>query len=105
AARAACRRTIRRTCLRAPDRAARARRHAGAAVKRGAMIPTGEATLGPFFPPRYIDAGANDLTKFEGRAARGAVIEIHGRVAQEDGKPLENLVLEIWQADAAGIYR
>ena len=69
------------------------------------MIPTGEATLGPFFPPRYVDAGANDLTKFEGRVARGEAIEIRGRVVQEDGAALENLVVEIWQADSAGIYR
>ncbi len=69
------------------------------------MIPTGEATLGPFFPPRYVDAAANDLTQFEGRKAQGEVIEISGRVAQEDGAPLENLVVEIWQADAQGIFR
>lgn len=68
-------------------------------------VPTGEATIGPFFPPRYVDAGANDLTKLEGRPARGEVIEILGRVVQEDGSPLENLVVEIWQPDAAGIYR
>jgi protocatechuate 3,4-dioxygenase alpha subunit len=69
------------------------------------MIPTGEATIGPFFPPRYVDAGANDLTMVEGRQAKGEVIEIHGRVLQEDGTALENLIVEIWQADAAGIYR
>jgi protocatechuate 3,4-dioxygenase alpha subunit len=69
------------------------------------MIPTGEATIGPFFPPRYVDAGANDLTVFEGRQARGEAIEITGRVMQEDGTALENLIVEIWQADAAGIYR
>jgi len=69
------------------------------------LVPTGEATIGPFFPPRYVDAGANDLTTFEGRKARGEVIEIHGLVVQEDGTPLENLIVEIWQADAAGIYR
>lgn len=69
------------------------------------MIPTGEATIGPFFPPRYVDAGANDLTQFEGRKAQGEVIEIRGRVVQEDGAPLENLILEIWQADAQGIFR
>ena len=68
------------------------------------MIPTGEATLGPFFPPRYVDAGANDLTQLEGRKAKGEVIEIAGCVRQEDGAPLDNLVLEIWQADANGIY-
>ncbi len=69
------------------------------------MIPTGEATIGPFFPPRYVDAGANDLTVFEGRKAKGEAIEIHGRVMQEDGTALENLIVEIWQADAGGIFR
>ena len=69
------------------------------------MIPTGEATLGPFFPRRYVDEGANDLTLLDGRKARGEAIGIHGRVLQEDGSPLENLVVEIWQADAGGIYR
>jgi protocatechuate 3,4-dioxygenase alpha subunit len=68
-------------------------------------IPTGEATIGPFFPPRYVDAGANDLTRCEGRKAQGEAIEIFGCVRQEDGAALDNLVLEIWQADASGIYR
>lgn len=68
-------------------------------------IPTGEATIGPFFPPRYVDPGANDLTVFEGRKAKGGTIEISGRVMQEDGTALENLIVEIWQADAGGIFR
>ena len=68
-------------------------------------IPTGEATIGPFFPPRYVDAGANDLTVFEGRKAKGEAIEIRGRVLQEDGTALDNLIVEIWQADANGIFR
>ena len=68
-------------------------------------IPTGEATLGPFFPPRYVDAGANDLTQCAGRKAKGEAIEIAGVVRQEDGAPLDNLVLEIRQADANGVYR
>jgi protocatechuate 3,4-dioxygenase alpha subunit len=74
-------------------------------MKRAKLIPTAEATIGPFFPPRYVDAGANDLTVFEGRKAKGEAIEIYGRVLQEDGAPLENLVVEIWQADAGGIFR
>jgi protocatechuate 3,4-dioxygenase beta subunit len=68
-------------------------------------IPSGEATIGPFFPPRYVDAGANDLTQLDDRKAEGEAIEIFGVVRQEDGAPLDNLVLEIWQADANGIYR
>ena len=74
-------------------------------MKRAVMVPTGEATIGPFFPPRYVDEGANDLTVAGGRKANGEPIEIHGRVLQEDGTPLENLIVEIWQADAGGIYR
>ena len=69
------------------------------------MIPTGEATIGPFFPPRYVDEGVNDLTSFLGRKAKGDAIEIRGRVMQEDGTALENLVVEIWQPDANGIFR
>jgi protocatechuate 3,4-dioxygenase alpha subunit len=52
-----------------------------------------------------VDAGANDLTQFDGRKAQGETIEIFGVVRQEDGAPLDNLVVEIWQADAKGIYR
>jgi protocatechuate 3,4-dioxygenase alpha subunit len=69
------------------------------------LTPTAELTLGPFFPPRYVDPGANDLTQRNGRAARGERIGIHGCVVQEDGAPMENLVLEIWQTDANGIFR
>jgi protocatechuate 3,4-dioxygenase alpha subunit len=69
------------------------------------LAPTAEITLGPFFPPRYVDAGANDLTRRDGRTALARRIEIHGRVVQEGGAPLDNLVLEIWQADANGIFR
>jgi protocatechuate 3,4-dioxygenase alpha subunit len=73
-------------------------------VKRR-LIPTGEATTGPFFPPRYVDAGASDLTQLDDCKADGEAIEIAGVVRQEDGTPLDNLILEIWQADANGIYR
>jgi protocatechuate 3,4-dioxygenase, alpha subunit len=67
------------------------------------LIPTGEMTLGPFFPREFAQ-GANDLTAVEGRPAKGEAIEISGRVTQVDGRPLDNVVLEIWQADAEGRY-
>jgi protocatechuate 3,4-dioxygenase alpha subunit len=67
------------------------------------LIPTGEMTLGPFFPREFAQ-GANDLTSVEGRPAKGEAIEISGRVTQLDGKALDNVVLEIWQADADGRY-
>ncbi|MSQ19552.1 MAG: protocatechuate 3,4-dioxygenase subunit alpha [Betaproteobacteria bacterium] len=68
-------------------------------------MPIGEATIGPFFPGAYVDAGANDLTRWQGRSAQGQLIDIRGRVTEDEGVPLQNVVLEIWQADANGIYR
>jgi protocatechuate 3,4-dioxygenase alpha subunit len=61
------------------------------------LIPTAEMTLGPFFPREFAQ-GANDLAQ----GASGEVIEIIGRVTELDGKALDNVILEIWQADAAG---
>jgi protocatechuate 3,4-dioxygenase beta subunit len=63
------------------------------------LVPTAEMTLGPFFPREFAE-GANDLA----RNAEGERIEITGRVVQADGRALDNLVLEIWQADAHGRY-
>jgi protocatechuate 3,4-dioxygenase alpha subunit len=63
------------------------------------LVPTAEMTLGPFFPREFAQ-GANDLAA----GAEGEVIEITGRVTQADGQPLDNLVLEIWQADARGRF-
>ncbi len=67
------------------------------------LVPTGEMTLGPFFPPEFA-AGANDLTVLDGRTVEGERIEITGRIVQSDGRPLDNLVVELWQADARGRY-
>ena len=63
------------------------------------MTPTAEMTLGPFFPREFAE-GANDLAK----GAKGEAIEITGCVTELDGRPLDNLVVEIWQADANGRY-
>jgi protocatechuate 3,4-dioxygenase, alpha subunit len=56
------------------------------------LIPTAEMTLGPFFPREFAQ-GLNHLAD---------EIEITGRVTELDGKALDNVILEIWQADAAG---
>ena len=64
------------------------------------LVPTAEMTLGPFFP-REFAAGANDLRS---PGARGEPIEITGRVVQADGRALDNVVLEIWQADGEGRF-
>jgi protocatechuate 3,4-dioxygenase alpha subunit len=58
------------------------------------LVPTAEMTLGPFFPREFAE-GANEL---------GSEIEITGRVTELDGKALDNVIVEIWQADAAGRF-
>jgi protocatechuate 3,4-dioxygenase alpha subunit len=61
------------------------------------LIPTAEMTLGPFFPREFAE-GVNDLAS----GVTGEVIEIRGRVFELDGRALDNVVLEICQADGAG---
>ena len=56
------------------------------------LVPTAEMTLGPFFPREFAQ-GLNHL---------GDEIEITGRVSELDGRALDNVIVEIWQADAAG---
>ena len=63
------------------------------------LVPTGEMTLGPFFPREFAQ-GAHDLAGDR----KDGVIEITGRVTQADGKPLDNVVLELWQADGKGRF-
>jgi protocatechuate 3,4-dioxygenase alpha subunit len=63
------------------------------------LIPTGEMTLGPFFPREFAQA-ASDLSV----GATGEVIEITGRITQVDGRALDNVVLELWQADSRGRF-
>ena len=63
------------------------------------LVPTAEMTIGPFFPPEFA-AGTNDLAT----GALGEPIEITGRVVQADGRALDNVIVEIWQADAEGRF-
>ncbi len=63
------------------------------------LIPTAEMTLGPFFPREFAE-GADDLAQ----RSPGEIIEITGRVSELDGKALDNVIVEIWQADAAGRF-
>ena len=67
------------------------------------LVPTAEMTLGPFFPLEFGRA-ANDLTVIGATKASGASIEIRGRLVQGDGGPMDNAIVEIWQASAKGRY-
>jgi protocatechuate 3,4-dioxygenase alpha subunit len=62
---------------------------------------TPSQTVGPFFRPSLIEAGAENLVQAE---TRGERITIEGRVIDGDGAPVTDAVLEIWQANAEGRY-
>ena len=61
-------------------------------------------TTGPFFPVAFSD-GSEDLTNRDGDTAKGRHIILTGRVLELGSKPARNMVVEIWQPDADGIFR
>lgn len=67
---------------------------------------TSEQALGPFYPVlKPLDRDA-DLTHLRGRrgTAKGQLIHLTGRVVNPQGRPLEGIKLEIWQANMHGRY-
>jgi protocatechuate 3,4-dioxygenase alpha subunit len=66
--------------------------------------PSPYCTIGPFFPTQFAD-DCGDLTQFEGKAARGQHICLTGRVVEDGNVPAANAIVEIWQADANGVFR
>lgn len=71
-----------------------------------ALVPTPRQTPGPFYPQRLpLDHDA-DLTRVAGqaRAAEGVPTQVFGRLLTEDGRPITDALVEIWQCDAKGRY-
>ena len=63
---------------------------------------------GPRFGHTDIDPIDNDLLKNfarDGEAPIGERIIVHGRVLDENARPVPNTLVEIWQANASGRYR
>ena len=63
---------------------------------------------GPVFGHTDIDAGDNDLlTNYArpGESPIGERIILHGRVLDENARPVPNTLVEVWQANAGGRYR
>lgn len=71
-----------------------------------ARVPTSEQAMGPFYPvlkPADQDA---DLTVIQGKPGKsqGQVIYLLGRVMNQNGRPLPEARVEIWQANSFGRY-
>jgi protocatechuate 3,4-dioxygenase, beta subunit len=59
---------------------------------------------GPVLGAEFTDVKSCDLTCQHSGAPLGERIIVSGRVLDEDGRPLPNTLIEIWQANAAGRY-
>ena len=79
-------------------------------VKRGPRKPlvviphTLSELTGPAYGHDKVHAGDEDLTKQHAGEPLGERIVVHGRVLDEDGRPVPDTLVEIWQANAAGRY-
>ncbi len=65
-------------------------------------------STGPIFKNLNLDETDNDLTKNYSKTGKkpfGQEIFIHGFVKNEFGRPLKEVLIEIWQANAGGKYR
>jgi protocatechuate 3,4-dioxygenase beta subunit len=60
---------------------------------------------GPLFRNEKIDAGEDDLSIVDGKEAQGQRIFVSGKVLDEDGRPVPNTLIEMWQCNAAGRYK
>jgi protocatechuate 3,4-dioxygenase beta subunit len=58
--------------------------------------------LGPFYPFMHKPIEDGDLTN--GGKAAGMVLHLSGRIMTDDGSPIVNARVEIWQANTNGRY-
>ena len=70
--------------------------------------PTQTELTGPTFGQSDLGPLDHDLIlnyAHEGQSAIGPRILVHGHLRDEDGRPVPNKLIEIWQANAGGRYR
>jgi protocatechuate 3,4-dioxygenase beta subunit len=83
----------RSTALRAPRR------------ERLLLPQTPTELTGPLFGAGRVGALDHDLTRQHGGEPLGERIVVHGRVIEDDGRPVPGTLIEAWQANASGRYR
>jgi protocatechuate 3,4-dioxygenase beta subunit len=68
------------------------------------LLPDADLSV-PVYGDGRIDAADSDLTCRHEDKPQGQEIVVSGRVLDEDGRPVRDTLVEIWQANAAGRYR
>jgi protocatechuate 3,4-dioxygenase beta subunit len=70
------------------------------------VLPERFADLGgPVFGDEVLDELDSDLTRHGAGEPLGERIIVQGRLEDEDGRPIPNALIEVWQANAAGRYQ
>src|SRR2546430_4199874 len=70
------------------------------------LMRTPRQTAGPFYPDHLPLDTDNDLLIVNDSLtpAVGEITHLTGRILDAAGNPIRNAVVEIWQADANGVY-
>jgi len=70
------------------------------------LVLTPWQTEGPFYPDRLPSDVDNDLLVINEskHKAKGEIVHLKGIVMDSSGSPIENAVVEIWQADSNRVY-
>lgn len=66
-------------------------------------VPTPSQTVGPFFH-FSLTTDQHSVRRIAGPEAKGERVWLACRILDGDGAPLNDAMIEIWQADAAGNY-
>lgn len=75
-------------------------------AKTHANMATPTDAQGPFYPITPQKDKDADLTHVKGKngIAKGQVIEIYGQVLDQDLNPIEDVTIDLWQANSFGKY-
>lgn len=79
------------------------RREAQEPPRRPSHLPTGTQTVGPFFHYGLVDRGDVMLIR-GGSLPPGERIHVFGTVYDGAGQPVNDALIEIWQADGEGRF-
>jgi len=76
------------------------------ATNTQAKMSTPREAEGPFYPITPQKDQDADLTRVEGKSgiAKGEIIEISGQVVDQDLNPIEDVTIDLWQANSFGKY-